>query len=337
MGLRTTKYTFAALTVMAAASSGHTAVFEDFQFNDANGTLLAAAANSANAANLWFEDTDDMPPSQVQNGVYRVNKANLNLGHNYLDIDDITTGVRWMVMDIAGWNLIPDLEPEEMFLSFLDNTAIPGGSTRTADINFQMFIPGVFRLQGTALGAGASSTGSLDFGNSRTTPLSVALKLDKDNDTYELLYKDDANPWASLGTANLGLKLDSSGPRDGNTVRFRANNDFGAVGEFFDIDRIYITDADPTVAVALVGDLNNDGFVGIGDLNIVLSNWNQNVTPGSGPDGDPSGDGFVGIADLNVVLGNWNAGTPPAASVVPEPATLALLGLGLPMALRRRR
>jgi PEP-CTERM motif len=85
------------------------------------------------------------------------------------------------------------------------------------------------------------------------------------------------------------------------------------------------------------GDLNGDGFVGIGDLNIVLGAWNQNVfPPGDGLQGDPSGDGFVGIEDLNFILGNWNAGTPPAANAVPEPASFALLGLGGLTALRRR-
>ncbi len=58
------------------------------------------------------------------------------------------------------------------------------------------------------------------------------------------------------------------------------------------------------------GDLNDDGFVGIEDINIVLGNWNQTVTPpGDLLQGDPSGDGYVGIEDLNVVLPNWNAGT----------------------------
>lgn len=88
-----------------------------------------------------------------------------------------------------------------------------------------------------------------------------------------------------------------------------------------------------TTQVGIVGDLDNDGFVGITDLNLVLSSWNATVSPGD--PADPSGDQFIGIEDLNVVLGNWNAGTPPAA-VVPEPATLGLIALG-GMALLRRR
>ena len=86
----------------------------------------------------------------------------------------------------------------------------------------------------------------------------------------------------------------------------------------------------------LPGDLDGDGFVGIDDLNLVLANWNQNVPPAN-PLADPSGDGFVGIDDLNEVLGNWNAGTPPTAgAAVPEPSTLALIGLAGLASLRRR-
>ncbi len=55
----------------------------------------------------------------------------------------------------------------------------------------------------------------------------------------------------------------------------------------------------------LPGDVNDDLFNGIEDLNIVLGQWN---TDGSAdPHSDPSGDGFVGIEDLNLVLGDWNA------------------------------
>ena len=87
-------------------------------------------------------------------------------------------------------------------------------------------------------------------------------------------------------------------------------------------------------ALAIEGDLNGDGFVGLDDLDIVLNNWNQNVTAGDLLQGDPSGDGFVGLDDLDTILNNWNAGTPPAVEI-PEPATFALSLLGGLALLRR--
>ena len=85
-----------------------------------------------------------------------------------------------------------------------------------------------------------------------------------------------------------------------------------------------------TFSTPLMGDPNGDGFIGIDDLNLVLANWNQTVTPYDWQHGELTGDNFVGIDDLNAVLGNWNAGTPPAPSInaiVPEPATLTTLAL----------
>ncbi len=83
--------------------------------------------------------------------------------------------------------------------------------------------------------------------------------------------------------------------------------------------------------LTLAGDLNGDGFVGLDDLDLILNNWNQTVTPSAAA--DPTGDGYVGLDDLDIVLNNWNAGTLPVDSAnIPEPVSAVLLaagGLGL--------
>ena len=103
-------------------------------------------------------------------------------------------------------------------------------------------------------------------------------------------------------------------------------------------------DPDMTLTLTLAaieGDLNGDGFVGIDDLNTILTAWNASVTPGDLLAGDTDGDGFVGIADLNTVLANWNVGAPPASealSQVPEPSAVAvLMACGVLNTLRRKQ
>jgi hypothetical protein len=57
----------------------------------------------------------------------------------------------------------------------------------------------------------------------------------------------------------------------------------------------------------LPGDLNDDGFVGQGDLNIVLSQWGKGGAEITDPRADANHDNFVGQGDLNVVLAGWGS------------------------------
>jgi len=143
-----------------------------------------------------------------------------------------------------------------------------------------------------------------------------------------------------------------SGLNAGASNGFFASFDTSAPGSFSATFTLNLSDEDIAGATnqvltlqligevvgALLGDLNGDGFVGIGDLNIVLGVWNQNVTPGDLLAGDPNGDGFVGIGDLNVVLGNWNVGTPPTGNAnIPEPGTAMLLSFAVVGIVSKRR
>ncbi len=84
---------------------------------------------------------------------------------------------------------------------------------------------------------------------------------------------------------------------------------------------------------AIPGDLNGDGTVNSGDLDLVRGNWGEIVAPNS--NGDANGDGFVNSADLDIVRGNWGA---TAAAGVPEPTALVLLlGFALFACRRARR
>lgn len=56
------------------------------------------------------------------------------------------------------------------------------------------------------------------------------------------------------------------------------------------------------------GDANHDGMVNNADLSVLLGQFNQSVTPGSGA--DFNGDGLVNNADLSVLLGRFNQPCP---------------------------
>ena len=80
-----------------------------------------------------------------------------------------------------------------------------------------------------------------------------------------------------------------------------------------------------TIAYTLYGDANLDGTVNGGDLNTVLSNFQQT---GVWAQGDFNYDGTVNGADLNMVLSNFQQHV-SVTGAVPEPSSLLLIAAGL--------
>ncbi len=90
---------------------------------------------------------------------------------------------------------------------------------------------------------------------------------------------------------------------------------------------------DPYVAVRTVfkGDITMNGTVGDEDFAVLLGNWGKAATWDSG---DLSYNLTVGDEDFAVLLGHWGRTN---GNHVPEPATLALMGVGLLTTLLARR
>ncbi|MFN3165548.1 MAG: hypothetical protein ACE37H_00625 [Phycisphaeraceae bacterium] len=114
------------------------------------------------------------------------------------------------------------------------------------------------------------------------------------------------------------------------------------LGVQFGVAMRLVTDAgdgnDLAVAVEYVrpGDLDGSGVIDQQDLGLLIANWGQAVQPGDWSLGDVNNDGQVGIADLDLTLSHWDAqGSPPNA--IPEPAGLFYLGLALAAYAHRRR
>jgi T5SS/PEP-CTERM-associated repeat protein len=197
-------------------------------------------------------------------------------------------------------------------------TLAPGASPGTTNItNDFVMNTGTFAVEIGGLTAGAGFD-QLLVGNAVTINMGTALDV-------SLINSFTPTPGDSFPVLNAGGTL--TGVFD--SVLFPAIPGIG-------LSVLYDTTA-VTVRAGIAGDLNADGFVGIADLNFVLSAWNQNVDAGVWLQGDSTGDGFIGIADLNTVLGNWNVGTPPGAGQnIPEPGTAVVLGVLGVCSIRRR-
>lgn len=216
--------------------------FESFEFNESFFTQLTGVANGANPGNNWANDINDSFTDGE--GSFRVGKFDDLFASSFVQIDNVTSGSRFIAVDVAGWDFFNNVvgEGEEIRFSFLDDDTGNSGSTVAAEVRVDRnTTTEAIELRGVAVGVGSSAISNRQTLNtSQTDPFKFVLELNKTSNTYEIFFKDGSNPSQSLGTGNV------SPSRNGNSLRFVVNNNFGSeIDENFSIDRVAVTDTNP--------------------------------------------------------------------------------------------
>ena len=231
------------------------AIIQDFQFSESG--AITGAVNSASPGNNFLAQSTSAEYSMNGAGAFHIVKGTpTGQVGNTFDIANVTSGKVWLVAEISGWLFTetPSSTSERVRFGFLDNDPpAAGSSTIAAQMQIDRLPNNNLTITGDAGGTNATPTitGGPDLSRTRNTPLTLVLGIDADADTYTISYKDGASPFTTLGTGNLGER--SMGTlREARSVRFAFTGQFNDTDEFFDVDRIYVTDTNPIPEPAAV-------------------------------------------------------------------------------------
>lgn len=229
----------AAVVGVSTSLSVRAAILEDVPFNDISGTEIEDAANVATGHQF---DADTDLAGVVTNGAGQLNaslKSNTEFGSTYIDIDDVSTGRLWGVMELT-WDFDPNsldtAENEEIRISLIQFD--PRSTFVTSEFEIQREDDNTVTIFGNAVGTGSVDPGSATVPMTQAQTFIAIIAVDLDADVTEVYYSTDAG--TSFNILGGGV-LDPA--RGVASMRLVLNNDLSQDSVL--IDRIYLADENP--------------------------------------------------------------------------------------------
>lgn len=235
---RQTRTLFASGLCLAAAASLHAGTIAEWKFDDAAGTPLKSAANSGTAAGEWTQNFDATKTDG--SGKLISQKPSGGLWNTYWSVPADAPRKMWLVVDLSGWNMSGEKIKEALRAGF-SSSADDNKPQVVAQAVLERMPNGSVSVSGDALGEGATAvSGHADpLQQECASPITLIVGLDQDAGTYSVATR------TAEGLKQLGEGETSPG-RAAKYVRFSIAGDLSSSDEHITVDRIAVTDADPS-------------------------------------------------------------------------------------------
>lgn len=229
-------FALAAAPLFAESRAGTIA---EWTFDDPANTSLKSSANSGTAGGAWAHNFD----ATTTDGSGRLvsKKPSGGVWNTYWAVPADAPRKLWLEVDLSGWNMSGDKVKEALRAGF-SASADDNKPQVVAQAVLERMPNGSVAVSGDALGEGATaiSGDASSFQQAGTSPLTLIVGIDQDAGVYSV-----ATRTAEGGLAELGTGKTSPG-RAARYVRFSIAGDFSGSDEHVTVDRIAVTDTEPS-------------------------------------------------------------------------------------------
>jgi len=212
----------------------------EWTFDDPANTSLKSAANSGSAGGAWTLNFDATTTDGAGKLVSK--KPSGGIWNTYWPLPSGSPKKLWLVVDLAGWNMSGDKVKEAVRAGFSASDDDNKPQVVAQAVLERMPNGSAVAVRGDALGDGATAVSgdAASLQQNCSTPVTLIVGLDQDAGSYSI-----ATRTAEGGLKQLGTGKTSPG-REPKFVRFSIAGDFAGTEEQIMVDRIAVTDSDPS-------------------------------------------------------------------------------------------